>query len=71
MHMEQLDAQDATLEDMDRKSRGAQAQADQALNSLKEVLPSLCLYSPDALCCNLVLDADSQAELLKPVCVKF
>ncbi len=48
MHMEQLDAQDATLEDMDRKSRGAQAQADQALNNLKEVLPSLCLRSPEA-----------------------
>ena len=39
MHMEQLDAQDATLEDMDRKSRGAQAQAAQALSTLKEVLP--------------------------------
>ncbi|KAL0020506.1 hypothetical protein WJX79_001917 [Trebouxia sp. C0005] len=37
MHLEQLDAQDATLEDMDRKSRGAQAQADQALHNLKEV----------------------------------
>lgn len=48
MHMEQLDAQDATLEDMDRKSRMARAQADQALNNLKEVLASLCLRSPEA-----------------------
>lgn len=37
MHMEQLDAQDATLEDMDRKRQGAQAQAAQALSTLKEV----------------------------------
>lgn len=57
MHMEQLDAQDATLEDVDRKSRGAQAQADQALNNLKEVLPCLCP-------CQLALDVDSWLSCL-------
>ncbi len=69
--MEQLDAQDATLEDMDRKSRGAQAQADQALNNLKEVWPSLCVCSPDAGCCDLVLDVDSQLSCLSLSALSF
>ena len=36
-HVEQLDAQDATLEDVDRHSRALQAQADTALQNLREV----------------------------------
>ena len=36
-HVSQLEAQDATLEDMDRQGHELQAQADTALQNLKEV----------------------------------
>ena len=43
MHVEQISAQDSTLEDMDRQGRAAQAQADSALQSFKEVGTRLTL----------------------------
>ena len=41
MHVEQICAQDATLEDMDRQGRASQAQADSALQNFREVSISL------------------------------
>ena len=50
MHVEQISAQDATLEDMDRQGRASQAQADSALQNFREV--SIGLMSPiGELCC--------------------
>ena len=46
MHVEQLNAQDGTLEDMDRQGRAMQAQAETALQNLKEVRPLFTLLQP-------------------------